>query len=272
VEVVAVDWSGDRTAAGQRRHIWTAVVEDDVLRDLSNGRTRDEVIDGLLARADVSSDLVVGLDFAFSYPAWFLTEQGLGSAPELWELVSLQGEAWLASCAPPFWGRPGAAKPRLPADLRSTEMDNPPAKSVFQIGGAGAVGTGSIRGMPFLRRLRDGGFSVWPFEPPGQPLVMEIYPRALTGVVTKSDPRARATFLEPFELDTKLRQVAERSEDAFDAAVSALVMSRCQDELAALARETDPTLLLEGAMWSPLRSWERPTRRVGLDAGAPGGA
>ena len=261
MEVVAVDWSGDSTASGQRRHIWMATAHDGVLTELSAGRTRQQVVDALLARAELVTDLVVGLDFAFSYPAWFLTDRGLGSAPELWELVAEQGEAWLASCQPPFWGRPGAAKPRLAADFRATELDTVPAKSVFQVGGAGAVGTGSIRGMPFLRRLRDGGFRIWPFDPPGRPSVVEIYPRALTGAVTKSDPRARAAFLERLELEPGLRQLAESSEDAFDAAVSSLAMSRCGDELASLDTVTDPTVLLEGAIWKPRAPMELSTAK-----------
>ena len=35
-------------------------------------------------------------------------------------------------------------------------------KSTFQIGGAGAVGTGSLRGMPHLLTLREAGCAVWP--------------------------------------------------------------------------------------------------------------
>jgi uncharacterized protein (TIGR00369 family) len=251
VKAVAVDWSGDHTAAGQRRHIWMATAENGVLEELSAARTRDEVVDALLAGANTASDVVVGLDFAFSYPAWFLRERGLGSAPELWELAVRQGEAWLAACEPPFWGRRGTTKPRLPADLRATDLDNVPAKSVFQIGGAGAVGTGSIRGMPCLRRLRDGGFSVWPFDPPHRPIVVEIYPRALTGAVTKSDPVARAAFLTRLDLDDEVGRLAGSSEDAFDAAVSALVMSRCEAELSVLEAVTDPTVLLEGVIWRP---------------------
>src|ERR1035438_6219537 len=39
-------------------------------------------------------------------------------------------------------------------------------KSPFQIGGAGAVGTGTLRGIPELERLHEAGFRVWPFEEP----------------------------------------------------------------------------------------------------------
>ena len=40
-------------------------------------------------------------------------------------------------------------------------------KSIFQLAGPGAVGPGSLRGMPLLTTLRDRGFAVWPFDPVG---------------------------------------------------------------------------------------------------------
>ena len=66
-------------------------------------------------------------------------------------------------------------------------------KSTFQIGGAGSVGTGSVRGFPILARLRAGGFTIWPFDvAPTPPVAVEIYPRALTGAVVKRDARRGA--------------------------------------------------------------------------------
>jgi hypothetical protein len=120
-------------------------------------------------------------------------------------------------------------------------------KSVFQIGGAGAVGTGSIRGMPLLHRLRSAGASVWPFDAPGWPRVVEIYPRLLTGPVVKSSAAARDAYLA--RRYPALGPIA--SEDAFDAAVSALTMARHADDLAALPTESDPELRREGRIWYP---------------------
>jgi hypothetical protein len=79
---------------------------------------------------------------------------------------------------------------------------------VFQIGGAGAVGTGSIRGMLYLRNLREGGFSVWPFDPPNPHTAMEIRPRALTGPVTKSDMSSGERYLGTWDIPAPLRQRA----------------------------------------------------------------
>ena len=98
----------------------------------------------------------------------------------------------------------------------------------------GAVGTGSIRGMPHLARLRTEGFSIWPFHEARPPLVLEIYPRLLTGDVIKADFDAREAYLakaECPEIDDSLACKVMHSEDAFDAAVSAVVMSRHLDEI-----------------------------------------
>jgi hypothetical protein len=133
-------------------------------------------------------------------------------------------------------------------------------KSVFQIGGPGAVGTGSIRGMPLLAALRAAGACIWPFDLPGWPRVVEIYPRLLSGPVHKSSPSARRELLERRfpSLDAAHRQAAVDSEDAFDAAVSALVMLEHAADLAALPPESDPRLRLEGRIWYP--NWRAEVR------------
>jgi hypothetical protein len=256
VKVIAVDWSGAADTRGQRSRIWAATVLGGRLTDLSNGRTRDEVVDFVVREASSSGTLVVGLDFSFSLPAWFVRGLGVADAGALWELVAAKGEAWLRDCRPPFWGRPGSTRPPLPCLYRSTESACLPVagiapKSTFQIGGAGSVGTGSIRGMPHLRSLREAGFAIWPFDPPGRLTVVEIYPRALTGPVNKSDRRCRAGYLRGWEMPEAFRRRAEGSEDAFDAAVSALVAYRHAPEVAGLRPADDPDVRLEGAMWVP---------------------
>jgi hypothetical protein len=107
--------------------------------------------------------MIVGLDFAFSFPAWFVRQQGCKTAHDLWAACEERGEDWLSVCALPFWGLPGrmcltdAAAHRF----RQTEEHAPTVagirpKSVFQIGGAGAVGKASVRGMAMLARLIGG--------------------------------------------------------------------------------------------------------------------
>jgi hypothetical protein len=127
------------------------------------------------------------------------------------------------------------------------------AKSVFQIGGAGSVGTGSLRGMPHLVELRAAGFSTWPFDPPSPWRVVEIYPRLLTGPVHKRNLDDRIRYLQnsPWVMSERFAQSVHASEDAFDAAISALMMDRHAGELASLEQTSDSVTLLEGEVWAP---------------------
>ncbi len=231
--VVGVDWSGDQ-GPGQRRKIWAGVwtasagsSSKDGTVVLESGRTRVELMEWLVELARETPRMVVGFDFTFSYPAWFLRELGIASAPEFWRLVADgQGEKWLhKDCEDGrFWGRAGSRRHgKKPAEFSGehahrmlrraetvlkvrAEMTDPlqiariagiAPKSVFQIGGAGAVGTASLRGMPGLLRLREAGFKIWPYDSPSvkKPLVVEIYTRLMTGAVTKSSEVARTEYL-----------------------------------------------------------------------------
>ena len=127
------------------------------------------------------------------------------------------------------------------------------AKSVFQIGGAGSVGTGSLRGMPFLGRLRRAGCGIWPFDPPAAATVVEVYPRLCTGPVRKrvAVERLERAASSGFAVGREHLSRIEASEDAFDAAMTALVMSRDAMSLRSLQPTTDPVERLEGAIWWP---------------------
>lgn len=198
--------------------------------------------------------LVVGLDFAFSFPAWFVRQRlGARDVLAVWDAAAAHGEQWLDECEPPFWGR-STKRPAEPNDrpaLRRTEREShffP--KSVFQVGGAGAVGTGSIRGMPLLATLSAAGFAIWPFDGASERMVIEIYPRILTGPVVKSERRARERYLEhDGRIPPELFDVAVSAEDPFDAAVSALEIARHVDEINGLRAQ--PDYALEGAIWRP---------------------
>lgn len=198
--------------------------------------------------AEQDADLVVGFDFAFSLCDWFLAAHGIGDAPELWRDRD-RLERWLRECEPPFWGRPGKRRPIGLEQQRITERSagSPIPKSVFQIGGAGAVGTGSLRGMPVLADLRRAGFSIWPFDRPKLPLVVEMWPRLLTSPpIVKSRPQARAAYAD---VPVEWRDRTDASEDAFDAAVSAVGMQRRLPELLRLPVVRDPVIRREGWIW-----------------------
>ncbi len=252
---IAIDWSGAKS--GERRKMWYAEVQAGRLTRLENGRSRDEVVQHLIDKASRSPHLIAGLDFAFSFPRWFVEDADASSADDVWGLAEQRGESWLHTCEDPFWGREGTRRPDLVEHNRRTEIDATTAdsqpKSVFQINGAGAVGTGSIRGMPYLRVLRSAGFSIWPFHEAKLPLIVEIYPRLLTGPVVKSRMADREAYLASGfpEIDGHFRSLAACSEDAFDAAVSAVIMSRHGSELGGLSQSLDPVELLEGRIWWP---------------------
>ena len=122
---------------------------------------------------------------------------------------------------------------------------------MFQLVGAGQVGRGSLFGMQALHRLAGAGFRIWPFDPPALPLVVEIFPRVLTGPVRKSSPSERERYLATVPMPPELRRVAAAGEDAFDAAVSAVVMAARADELRALPDA--PGYTLDGKIWRPNR-------------------
>jgi hypothetical protein len=305
--VVAVDWSGRVDAAGQRRHIWAGVwtaslssAAEDGRVTLEAGRTREELFLWLVEMARETPRMVVGVDCCFSFPAWFLKEHRCGTVFDFWRHVADgQGEQWLArECEEVarderFWGKPhkrpeefcGAG---LHRSMRMTDVENKitprteggdperaakmkgiTPKSPFQIGGSGSVGTGSLRAMPFLLRLREAGFRVWPFESVSfsgkepKPLLVEMYTRLLTGAVAKSNALARREYLLAKKkmdvayagLYSKLPRAvlakALGSEDAFDALVCCMEMVRWRGEFSGLRATRDEVLRLEGITWRP---------------------
>ena len=269
--VIAIDWSGAKVGASSK--IWLAEARSGHLTRLESGRDRRKLVEHLIRDASRNPDVVVGLDFAFSFPYWYAKPLVATSIEQVWSVVAEQGEEWLRSCLRPFWGRPGKGRPNLPEQFRVTEKQaseirGVKPKSVFQIGGGGAVGTGSIRGIPHLVTLREEGFSIWPFHEVKTPLALEIYPRLLTGSVSKSDFDEREAYLAENcpEIDDTFACKAASSEDAFDAAVSAVVMSRHLDELSTLTQSREDTYLIEGRIWWPPETRESATSsRHGAD-------
>jgi hypothetical protein len=274
LSVIAVDWSG-RSGADQRRALWFGEAVDGQLVRLEGGRWRTELVELLVARADRDPGLVVGLDFAFSLPGWYLCERGL-TPRRLW--AALADEAltpamgrqglgcWMNLPEPPFWTTGQAHALLAPEQrFRRTEREvrapGTQPKSVFQLVGAGQVGRGSLYGMQALHRLAAAGFRIWPFDAPGLPLAVEIFPRVLTGPVRKNRQAERERYLAAVPMTPDLRRLAAAGEDAFDAAVSALVMAAAVGELLALPDE--PGYALEGRIWRPRR------RELGLLAPPP---
>jgi Protein of unknown function (DUF429) len=252
-QVIAVDWSG--RVKGAAESIWLALVTDGQLAELENGLDRGEAVAAVIERAQREKQTIAGFDFAFSFPRWYCAHNGWTTGIEVWRAMQDRAEDLLKDCEPPFWGRAGTSAQTQGAPYRETDLAVAgQAKSVFQIAGAGAVGTGSLRGMPHLVELAEAGFAIWPFDPPDWPLAIEIYPRVFVPGVVKSRHLERRRYLEQnfLDQDPVLRERAAGSEDAFDAAVSALAMAARLDELSSLpTRPPESAQRIEGEIWAP---------------------
>jgi hypothetical protein len=231
--VIAIDWSG-RQKKDQVHHIRSAVATSagiEVWADL----TREAVVDELLAH---SAPVVVGFDFAFGFPSW-VAEWHQCSGPDLWPIAAAGADEWLRDCPTPFFGRKGTTRPRVELFRRCDAQLR--AKSVFQIAGAGHVGTGSLRGMPLLRVLREAGFAIWPFDDAGDRTIIEIYPSRLRDIrhSVNLPRRLRAMFV---------------NDNTRDAVESACVMWEHRASFAELTAATDPVTRIEGEVWMPSSS------------------
>lgn len=265
VRSIGIDWSGI-AGPDQKKTIFVAEARDgELIREPVNGRTRKEVVDWLIEEAARDPNMIVGFDFGFSLPGWYLASLGITSARELWERMAnerltprmekLGLAGWMKEPEPPFWSASKAASGLQPGqEYRRTEVDlRAPGiqpKSVFQLVGSGQVGRGSLYGMQELHRLADAGFSVWPFDEARLPLVIEVYPRLFYGPLKRNDPEARDHFLEHYGFDDRTG-IASASEDAFDALMVAYSIAHFEEEILALS--SDANYALEGQIW-----WHEP--------------
>jgi hypothetical protein len=231
LRVIAIDWSG-RQGKDQVHHIRSAVATEagiEVWADL----TRAAVIDELL---EVTPPVVVGFDFAFGFPGWVGKWHGRSHGPDLWPMVEAGADAWLTQCPPPFFGAKGTTRPSVEL-LRHCDT-RVRAKSVFQIAGAGHVGTGSLRGMPLLRVLREAGYAVWPFDDPRDRTIVEIYPTRLREIQHSVGFSRRIGAMH-------------ENDNTRDAVASACVMWEHRASFATLEAATDPVTRIEGDVWMP---------------------
>ena len=253
LRTIAVDWSGGREPL---KNLWLAEARSGRLLDVVSFAERAHVIDYLIQQRQAAPALVVGLDFAFSLPEWFLREMRFASAFDLWEHMASEADTWLKP-KPPFWIAAGGG-PRDVDPFRQTDRDLMKRKlrptSAFKLVGPSQVGRGSLRGMGHLRELHRAGFNIWPFES-GLPLVVEIYPAALypPDFSGKSHPKAIADAVRDDPcIGEELKAHAACSQDAFDAAASALRMAECASEVDSLPPAgSESRYAVEGQIWTP---------------------
>ena len=154
---------------------------------------------------------LAGFDFAFGYPAGFAAGlTGQASARAVWAYLAAQvqdgadnaNNRFAVAAAintrfdatGPFWGGlrgqvvPGLTPTKTArygapflAERRAVERAISGTSTVWQLTGAGAVGSQSLVGLPMVHRLvADHQAQVWPFDSTDGPIVLaEVYPSLL---------------------------------------------------------------------------------------------
>ncbi|MBL3571312.1 molybdopterin guanine dinucleotide synthesis [Rhodovulum visakhapatnamense] len=243
---------------------------------------------------------LLGADFAFGYPAGFARAlTGTASARAVWAWVADRLEDLpdnrnsrfeladaINAALPgggPFWGCPAARAARLadlttmrPADsafarhrrverlLRDRGGPGRAVKSVWQLYGAGAVGSQVLVGLPMLHRLA-GRFgtdlAVWPFEPTGAtgatgaPLTLaEIYPAMIGPEVAEALAARPGQILDEWQMRLMAEAVLAASGAGRLAALLDVPPGADLAEEAWILGASDPEALRAGAKASLSRT------------------
>lgn len=211
-------WIGVHGAGGAEEHYCTTRLEAEAKLNAL-----------LTAEAVAGRRVLVGFDFPMGYPAGFAKRlTGSDTARAVWQWLAAhisddarnttnrlavggQINALFQPIPGPFWGRPqGQDIAHLPftkavdytalslSERRAVERLLPSASPVWQLMGAGSVGSQSLTGLPMIHRLAQRpGCKVWPFENTEANLVLaEVYPSIITAAVARSiaashDPQAQ---------------------------------------------------------------------------------
>ncbi|MHA3914788.1 precorrin-8X methylmutase [Halovulum sp. GXIMD14793] len=227
--VIMVDWSARSKPSGvspQTDAIWWAEATATSVAPPTYCRTRAAAmaqLAGRIAKAlDSGERLLIGFDFPFGYPAGVAkTICGAADARALWRWLDARitddidnsnnrydVAAEINRLYPglgPFWGRPKnwnfpdiptKAKARTSLDVperRRAETKQSNAKTVWQLSGAGAIGSQVLMGLPALQTLIDDPrlkdrIAVWPFDtglapPRASATLAEIYPSILAKTI-----------------------------------------------------------------------------------------
>ncbi len=209
-----VDWSAANSRTTGADSIWVAELIGSK-KNIENFSTREETYDYLIdiiSKAKEKQRLLIGLDFAFSYPMDSYDGFGCHDRAELWDLISKEikddsdnennrfdASSNLNMNFPnnegPFWGRPRGKKHKgkypnlynrrpkkygrdLPREKRCIDiLAN--GKSVWNVYNPGSVGSQTLMGIYYLQRLKERkDCIIWPFDEldDTKHVITEIYP------------------------------------------------------------------------------------------------
>lgn len=217
--VIMVDWSGGRDTGARpcKDAIWACQAENGTTDKPVYLRNRIEaegwLRDAIKAALRDQKRLLLGFDFPFGYPFGFARAVSGADDPfALWAELSRRivdspednnrfdvaaDLNRLFAGVGPFWGnglkrdiedlpRKGTARAGhgLP-ERRQAEIRAKGAFPLWQLSGAGAVGSQVLMGLPVLQRLREafpGQICVWPFEKLTKSIALvEIWPSLVVG-------------------------------------------------------------------------------------------
>ncbi len=213
--ILVVDWSGggDRGPRPRADAIWAAAVGAEGAEEPVYLRNRAVAEAWLALRLGAERArgrrVLAGFDFPFGYPAGFAARLvGRPDPLALWDWFALRlpaagGDRFALAAeinarfpgTGPFWfngtrrelpGLPRKGRARDGhgmAERRLAEARAPGAFTVWQMGGAGAVGSQAMTGIAALARLRAGlagAARAWPFEPLDDVVALvEVWPSLL---------------------------------------------------------------------------------------------
>ncbi|PUB15482.1 molybdopterin-binding protein [Yoonia sediminilitoris] len=299
--VLMVDWSGgnDRGPTPKKDSIFAGVARNGIAQEPVYLRNR-QVAEGwitefLRTEQAAGRKVLAGFDFAFGYPmgfgevltgsddpfaVWDWFEAKIEDSPKSNNRFDVAGEInALFPGVGPFWGN--ALKrdvKRLPRKGSTREGHGLPEKRaaeeaakgafpVWQLSGAGAVGSQTIMGLPVLSRLRKTcGASVWPFEPlTADVALVEVWPSLIGKVVaaTQPDDRVRdahqvytlaraVSAMPPDELETLLDVPATPEGSILGLGHEKLLMKAAVAPVQAPPLRNDCFALPPGVTWTPV--------------------
>lgn len=298
-----IDWSGgnDRGPTPKKDAIWVCAARGGVADEPIYMRNRqvaeDWILTFLKAELTAGRRVLAGFDFAFGYPAGFgrtLTDSDDPFA--IWQWISDQIEdsptannrfdvagkinAQFGGIGP-FWGnglkrdimhlpRKGLARRDhgMP-EKRRAESDAKGAFPVWQLSGAGAVGSQVLMGVPTLNRLREAfqpDIAVWPFEPLDKSIaIVEIWPSLISKSVTATQPVGRIkdahqvlllaqtlSALPPDQLGDMLNTASTNEGSILGLGHEALLTQVASKQLAPPPLRNDCFAMPQGAHWTPV--------------------